>query len=223
MTSKKARLCVVTGASASGKDHLVGQLETQVQECAAEQHIQVGFHVIPSDMFYRDLSAEDRVAAHRGDFNFDDPSAINGDHLVTVVEKFLDLEATEVKLPVYNFTEHRQTGETTIFLNPQDTRRIVIVQGIFAMCFPKLREMCNLSVFLVTDPDVQVMRRISRDTVERGRNIEGVLKQYEKWVKPGYEKWVAPMKDLADLPMQYNETNPVVVEALALQLLYGKK
>ena len=174
-------------------------------------------------MFYSDLSPEDQIHAHHGDFNFDHPDAIDGEKLVEVIEQFFDMDRTEVKIPVYSFSTRRCTGETSVYLNPRDKRRIVIVQGIFPMCFPKLREMCNLSVFLVTDPDVQVMRRIQRDTVERGRNIEGVINQYEKWVKPGFEKFVAPMKDLADLPMQYNETNPVVVETLALQLLFGRK
>lgn len=217
-----SRLCIITGASASGKDHLAGQLRTHVANIAVEHHLNVDYHVVSADMFYKNLTYEQRLLAKKGEFNFDEPSAIDDHQLLDCVIQMMNPGNTEVRIPVYSFSECKRTGEQTVYMNP-GARRVIVVQGIFPLCFPKLVDLCNLSVFLVTDPDVRITRRIQRDTVERGLNVEVVIKQYETWVKPGYEKYVAPMMSIADLPMQYNRTNHVVVEMLALQLLFGQQ
>jgi len=214
------QICIITGPSASGKDHLVCQIETYINENQPKEL--TSYHVICTDMFYKDLSFSERILARKGEFNFDDPNSIDSESLIKTVKMFSNIKCTQAVIPVYNFNEHRRTGETIVYLNPLDKRRIIVIQGIFSMCYPKIRDLCNISIFLDTDPDIQVIRRVTRDTVERGRNIENVIKQYEKWVKPGYESYVKPMKDIADLNIQYNSTNYTIVEMIALKLLYGK-
>ena len=98
-------------------------------------------------------------------------------------------------MPTYDFAVHNRTAETTR-VEPTD---IVIIEGIFALYDDAVRELCDLRLYVETDADVRILRRIERDVIDRGRDLEGVIDQYLSTVKPMHEQFVEPTKTHADL------------------------
>ena len=146
---------------------------------------------IPLDNYYEDLSHlpfEEREAV-----NYDHPSAFEWglvrEHLSSL------LEGSPIEMPTYDFEVHNRTDETTR-IEPTD---IVIVEGIFALYDDAVRELCDLRLYVETDADVRILRRIERDVIDRGRDLEGVIDQYLSTVKPMHEQFVEPTKKHADL------------------------
>lgn len=213
------RVIVITGASSSGKDHLC----QQIKDMESNMINNVDLHIINTDMFYKDLMSENIVLANEGNYNFDEPNAIDEDALRQVVDIVTDVRSNAYMTPIYNFSQHRHVGFIANDLNTKADRRVIIFQGIFALCFQCIIQKCDFSVFLTTSPDVRLMRRIKRDCVERDRSLSSVLNQYEKFVKIGYDTHVEPLRYMADLCMDYTSTNVKVVETLVLQCLFGSK
>lgn len=220
-----ARVALVCGASASGKDHLVALLSDEVGKAKRllPPGACVSFIAVGADDFYKPLTPEQKEQARANEFNFDEPCAIDGDLLVAKVQELSDPSRDFVDLPIYDFSTHsRRTDQVNrIMLNKNDTRRIIVVQGIFVLCYPELRALSSLNVFLQTDGDVVALRRVARDTVERGRDVAGVISQYHRTVKPGFEAHVLPSSRYADLSFPWQQTNHLIAEALSLSLLLG--
>ncbi|QLD91129.1 uridine kinase [Natronomonas salina] len=156
--------------------------------------------VLPLDNYYRDrssLSSEERARV-----NYDHPDAFDW----PLVREHLEaLEAGEaVEMPQYDFERHLRTDET-VHVAPGE---VVVVEGILALYDDAVRERLDLRLYVETDADVRVLRRIERDVEERGRELEGVIEQYLTTVKPMHEQFVRPTKRDADLiiPEGANET-----------------
>jgi uridine kinase len=146
---------------------------------------------IPLDNYYEDLSHlpfEEREAV-----NYDHPSAFEWGLVRDQLSSLLD--GSPVEMPTYDFAVHNRTAETTR-VEPTD---IVIIEGIFALYDDAVRELCDLRLYVETDADVRILRRIERDVIDRGRDLEGVIDQYLSTVKPMHEQFVEPTKTHADL------------------------
>ena len=146
---------------------------------------------IPLDNYYEDLSHlpfEEREAV-----NYDHPSAFEWGLVREQLSSLL--EGSPIEMPTYDFEVHNRTDETTR-IEPTD---IVIVEGIFALYDDAVRELCDLRLYVETDADVRILRRIERDVIDRGRDLEGVIDQYLSTVKPMHEQFVEPTKTHADL------------------------
>jgi uridine kinase len=146
---------------------------------------------IPLDNYYEDLSHlpfEEREAV-----NYDHPSAFEWGLVREQLSSLL--EGSPIEMPTYDFEVHNRTDETTR-IEPTD---IVIVEGIFALYDDAVRELCDLRLYVETDADVRILRRIERDVIDRGRDLEGVIDQYLSTVKPMHEQFVEPTKKHADL------------------------
>ncbi len=146
---------------------------------------------VPLDNYYEDLSHipfEEREAV-----NYDHPSAFEWE----LVREHLSslLGGSAVEMPTYDFEVHNRTDETTR-VEPTD---VVIVEGIFALYDDAVRDLCDLRLYVETDADVRILRRIERDVIERGRDLESVIDQYLSTVKPMHEQFVEPTKKHADL------------------------
>jgi uridine kinase len=156
--------------------------------------------VVPLDNYYEDRSGV--PLEERQEINYDHPDAFDWtlllDHLTALCE------GRAVEMPQYDFTVHNRTGET-IHTEPGD---VVIVEGILALHDEALREMYDVNLYVETDADVRILRRIRRDVLERGRDLDGVIDQYLTTVKPMHEQFVAPTKKEADLiiPEGANDT-----------------
>jgi len=146
---------------------------------------------IPLDNYYEDQSH--LPMAEREAANYDHPDAFEWELVREQVSALLDGES--VDMPTYDFEVHNRTDETVRV----DPTSVLIVEGIFALYDADVRDLCDLRLYVETDADVRILRRIERDVIERGRDLEGVIEQYLSTVKPMHERYVAPTRKHADL------------------------
>jgi len=153
-------------------------------------------------------------------YNFDHPDAIDQDMLVEHLWMLKQQQAIEI--PVYDFSTHSRVG--TQSLAPAD---IVILDGIFILAVARIRKACDLAVFTMEDSDVCLARRLRRDMKERGRTLDSVLLQYERFVKPGFQAFIQPTMSKADviIPRARDNHKAILMLArdLAMQVLKRKK
>ena len=173
----------VAGGSGSGKTTVVSKLLTQLSpETVA---------VLDQDSYYKDhshISEQERAA-----LNFDDPSALDHDLLLTHIQQLR--MGNSIAKPVYCFSTHRRTQEVAAV----EPAAFVIVEGIFALCDARLRSLMDLKLFIDADLDLRFIRRLRRDIVERGRTAESVIEQYLETVRPMYLQHIEPTREFADL------------------------
>ena len=192
----------VAGGTASGKSSVVSEVVRLLS------HERVAS--ITQDCFYRALTPEQHEAAMASDYNFDHPNAFNFDEQLEMLEN-LRHGAARVELPNYDFVTHSRLPTMTAVEAPQ----IVIFEGLFTLYDERLRDFYDLKVFVDADADVRLSRRIRRDIAERGRDLDGVLQQYERFVKPSYEEFVLPTKAHADIIVPRGAENKVAIEIIA--------
>ncbi|MDX1747416.1 MAG: uridine kinase [Halobacteriales archaeon] len=157
---------------------------------------------IPIDNYYEDLSHLDFEA--REDRNYDHPSAFEWDLLEEQLGMLL--EGQPVEMPQYDFGNHNRKPERET-VEPTD---VIIIEGILALHDEALNEMMDLRLYVETDADVRILRRIKRDVIERGRDLEGVIEQYLTTVKPMHEQFIEPTKRNADLIIPEGATSVAV-------------
>lgn len=228
----------ISGASCSGKTHFKEEVYNSLLDIIKTKknfNGKCSIEILSTDWFYTSLHGEDLEKAEKDEFDFDNPNAIDGDAFINTLRLYLDKNATLIKVPVYNFATRKTDSYKDIILNPSDTLRIIIVEGIFALCFPKINELYDFKIFIETDADTRMSRRIRRDLEKkfsenlensekgtdsnRGRSLESILNQYERFVKPGYINHIEPVQKYADLVVPYNHTNEKVVKMTAMYCL----
>ncbi|WP_277552910.1 uridine kinase [Halobaculum limi] len=163
---------------------------------------------IPLDNYYRDLSHLD--LGEREEVNYDHPEAFEWDLLRDHLETLLS--GGTVEMPQYDFEIHNRKDET-LTVEPTD---VIVVEGILALYDERINEMLDLRLYVETDADVRILRRIERDVVDRGRGLEGVIDQYLSTVKPMHEQFIEPTKKHADLII------PEGANSMAVRLLEEK-
>lgn len=195
-TSAAPLIIGVAGGSGSGK--------TTIAEAIAGKVGPDRSVLIQQDAYYRDLSQ--LPASERARVNFDHPDSLETE---LFVEHLRELRSGHpVKRPVYDFAHHVRTGEFEII----EPRPVLIVEGILVLVEPDLRDLMDVRIFVDTDGDLRLARRLERDVAERGRSVKSVLDQYLKTVRPMHLQFVEPSKRYADvvIPEGYN-TNAVGV------------
>lgn len=188
----------ISGGSGSGKTTVVNHILN------ALQHDEVD--VIYQDSYYKDLSHlsyEEREAV-----NFDHPNSIDFELLVEHL-KILK-SGKSIEQPIYSFKQHNRTGET-ITTRP---RKVMIVEGILVLNNPELRKMLDIKIFVETDSDERLIRRLKRDISERGRDLEEVLSRYQSTLKPMHLQFIEPTKKYADIIIPNNQYNNVAIEVI---------
>lgn len=164
---------------------------------------------ISQDNYYKDHSY--LSMAERGAINYDHPLAFDNDLLIEHLNCLKTGQAAFA--PVYDFTIHARSTEKTVELAPNN---IVILEGLHVLSDEKLREQLNIKVFVDTDPDVRILRRVLRDIEERGRTIRSIHTQYLTTVKPMHEAFIEPSKKYADLIIPEGGQNQVGIELLSV-------
>ena len=161
---------------------------------------------IPLDNYYRDLSH--LALEEREEVNYDHPDAFEWELLREHLETLLSGQSVE--MPQYDFELHNRKDET-VTVDPTD---VVVVEGILALYDEEVNRMLDLRLYVETDADVRILRRIERDVIERGRELEGVIDQYLSTVKPMHEQFIEPTKKHADLiiPEGANSTAVTLLE-----------
>lgn len=186
----------IAGGTGSGKTTVVNTIIDELQHS--------GVSVISQDSYYRDtshLSYEERTK-----INFDHPQSIDFDLLVEHLKALKS--GHSIPQPVYSFTEHNRTGET-ITTKPKE---VMIVEGILLFTNPELRDLLDIKVFVHTDSDERLIRRLKRDIKDRGRDLDEVLDRYQNTLKPMHQQFIEPSKEFADIIIPYNRYNTVAVE-----------
>jgi len=163
---------------------------------------------IPLDNYYEELSH--LPIDERESVNYDHPSAFEWDLLYDHLETLL--MGQSIEMPQYDFEVHNRTDER-VTVEPTD---VIVLEGILALYDERIREMLDLRVYVMTDADVRILRRIERDVVDRGRDLEGVIEQYLETVKPMHERFVAPTRKNADVII------PEGANRMAVDLLIDK-
>ncbi len=198
----------IAGASGSGKT-------TIARKIARELHSDA--ELVNHDAYYKDfehLSFEERAK-----LNFDHPDSLDTELMIEHLKLLKNGQSFEK--PLYDFSCHRRKEET-ITVNPLS---VIIVEGILIFTDAKLRDLFDIKIFVDTDLDLCLIRRIERDVKERGRTLDGVLEQYQKTVKPMYHEFVESSKRYADIIIPEGGFNDVANQAIitrAKSMISGK-
>ncbi|KAJ5739955.1 Uridine kinase, partial [Penicillium manginii] len=149
--------------------------------------------ILSLDSFYKSLSPEEHRQAHANQYDFDCPDAFDFDVLVDTLK---DLKkGKKAHIPVYSFAEHQRQPQTTTLYSP----RVIVFDGILALHDPRIVDLLDVKIFVEADMDVCLGRRILRDVRDRGRDIEGIIKQWFAFVKPSYTKYVDAQRQVSDI------------------------
>ena len=187
----------IAGGTGSGKS-------TMIQKIKEEFHDNIT--ILSHDFYYKrhdQLTYEERTK-----LNYDHPDAIETDLMIEHVRQLRQWKTVE--RPVYDFTIHNRVDET-VEVYPA---KVVVVEGILIFENQELRDLCDIKVFIDTDADVRILRRILRDVSERGRTLDSVITQYLTTVKPMHEQFVEPSKKYADIIVPEGGYNRVALEML---------
>lgn len=150
--------------------------------------------LIKQDSFYRDLSPDQLIQAKKGSFNFDHPDAVDDRKILKALKDILD--GLPVELPIHDYQDNRPKPNEFYRVESAD---VVLFEGVLIFYFPQVRDMFHMKLFVDTDSDTRLSRRVMRDVNERGRPLENVLNQYDQFVKPAFEEFCQPTKKYADM------------------------
>ena len=188
----------VAGGTGSGKSTLVRKL----QEAFAEKDVVTLSH----DFYYKPHN--DILLEERRKLNYDHPQSFDTDMMVMHVEMLKN--GIPLERPVYSFVDHTRLQQTI----PVVPAKVLIVEGILIFDSKALRDLMDIKVFVDTDADLRLARRILRDVAERGRTMESVINQYIGTVKPMHEEFVEPSKKYADVIIPEGGFNSVAISLL---------
>lgn len=186
----------IAGGTGSGKTTVVNQIMHQLPADEVA--------IISQDSYYR--QNDNMTYEERTKINFDHPNSIDFELLVSHLDALRRGEIIEQ--PVYSFVTHNRTKDV-IKTHP---RKVMIVEGILVFTNKELRNLFDIKIFVHADSDERLIRRIRRDIVERGRDVEEVLDRYQKTLKPMHEQFIEPTKNYADIIIPNDRYNTVAVD-----------
>ena len=185
----------IAGGSGSGKTTLMNNIVERFKD---------NITVLSHDSYYR--RHDDMTYEERCKLNYDEPAALETDLMVRHLDQLRRGEA--IDCPVYDFTVHNRSDETTRI----EPRKVIFVEGILIFDKRELRDLMDIRIFVDTDADIRLCRRVKRDVNKRGRSLESVLTQYQETVKPMYEKYVEPSKKYAHILVPEGGKNTIAQE-----------
>ncbi|KAM7410602.1 hypothetical protein PAMA_001843 [Pampus argenteus] len=171
-------------------------------------HHQRQVAILSQDSFYRVLTPEQKAKALKGQFNFDHPDAFDNDLIIATLWDIK--EGKTVQIPVYDFVTHSRKEET-VTVYPAD---VVLFEGILMFYAQDIRDLFQMKLFVDTDADTRLSRRVLRDISERGRDLESILAQYITFVKPAFEEFCLPTKKYADVIIPRGANNLVAINLI---------
>ena len=194
---EKVLVIGIAGGSGSGKTTLMKRLVEQFGDDVT---------VVSHDNYYR--RHDELTYEERSQINYDEPAALETDLMAYHLDCLRQGQA--IDCPVYDYAAHNRSDET-IRIEP---RKVIIVEGIMIFENEALRNLMDIRIFVDTDADVRLCRRIKRDVNKRGRTLESVLTQYQETVKPMHEQYVEPSKKYANLVVPEGGKNVVALEMI---------
>ncbi|MCX5801899.1 MAG: uridine kinase [Candidatus Eisenbacteria bacterium] len=192
----------IAGGSGSGKTLVADTIDKELGSDKVT--------IIKQDSYYKDLSH--LPYEERSKQNFDHPDAFDMLLLRDHLERLL--RGDEIERPIYDFTQHRRSLQK----EKMGPHLVIVLEGILILDDSELRRMMDIKVFIDTDPDVRLIRRLRRDLNERGRKIESIIDQYEKSVRPMHLQFVEPSKRYADIIITEGGHNIVAIDLLKTKI-----
>ncbi|MCG3399050.1 uridine kinase [Staphylococcus massiliensis] len=192
----------IAGGSGSGKTTVTNEIMKNLE----------GYSValLAQDYYYKDqshLTFDERLKT-----NYDHPFAFDNELLIENLESLKNGESVEV--PTYDYTEHTRSDKT-VYFEPKD---VIIVEGIFALENKALRDMMDVKIYVDTDADIRILRRLIRDTKERGRTMDSVINQYLNVVRPMHIQFIEPTKRYADIIIPEGGSNKVAIDIMTTKI-----
>ncbi|OTN88281.1 MULTISPECIES: uridine kinase [Enterococcus] len=192
----------VTGGSGSGK--------TSVSRAIFNHFPNHSIMMLEQDSYYKDqshLSFEERLAT-----NYDHPFAFDTDLLIEHLQQLINYQTIEK--PVYDYVAHTRSSDIII----QEPKEVIILEGILILEDSRLRELMDIKLYVDTDDDIRIIRRIKRDMEERGRTLDSVIEQYLTVVKPMYHQFIEPTKRYADVIVPEGGENHVAIDLITTKV-----
>lgn len=192
----------ITGGTGSGKSTVANEIyESFKDDCIA---------IIEQDSYYKDqsnLTFEDRIK-----INYDHPNAFDTELLLEHLKGLSN--GNSINKPIYDFKEHNRKKQTV----KVEAKDIIIVEGIMILQDVELRNLLDIKIYVDTDDDVRIIRRILRDIKERGRTIDSVVNQYLNVVKPMHSQFIEPTKKYADIIIPEGGQNKVAIDIMVSKI-----
>lgn len=202
MSQKDSLVIGIAGGSCSGK--------TSVTKAIYEVFQKDSVVVIEQDYYYKDqshMTMEERLKT-----NYDHPLAFDNDLLIEHIQQLMDGNAIEK--PIYDYVHHTRSNEV-IHVEPKN---VIIIEGILVLEDKRLRDLMDIKVFVDTDADLRIIRRLARDIKERGRTIDSVIAQYLQAVRPMHNLFIEPTKRYADIIIPEGGENEVAIDLLVTKI-----
>lgn len=192
----------IAGGSGSGKTTLAGRLA---------EYFGDRLSLLRHDDYYK--SRSDLTLAERAALNYDHPDAFDNALLVKHMDELR--AGHDVACPMYNYAQHDRSDETRLVRSAE----VIVIEGILIFDNPEILERLDIKIFVDTDADVRIVRRIKRDVDERGRDLDSVISQYLATVKPMHEAFVEPSKRYADIIVPEGGMNHVAFDMITHRIL----
>jgi len=199
MTSRRKPIIIgVCGGSGSGK--------TSVSRAICQNFPEHAIAMIEHDSYYKNQSH--LVFEERLKTNYDHPLAFDTELLVEHLKQLINYQAIDI--PVYDYVNHTRSDE----VKHQKPQEVIILEGILILEDERLRDLMDIKIFVDTDDDVRIIRRIRRDMIERGRTLDSIIAQYMNAVKPAYHQFIEPTKRYADVIIPEGAENTVAIDLI---------
>ncbi|XP_063974205.1 uridine-cytidine kinase isoform X1 [Diachasmimorpha longicaudata] len=198
----------VSGGTASGKSTVCKRIMEKLGQVDMD-HQERQVVCISQDSFYRDLTPAEKLRAEKGQYNFDHPDAFDNDLILQTLQDIL--AGIKCEIPAYDYRTNSLIKDQITTIYPAD---VVLFEGILVFYFPKIRDLFHMKLFVDTDSDTRLARRVPRDIKERGRDLDYVLNQYMNFVKPAFEEFCLPTKKFADVIIPRGADNTVAIDLI---------
>lgn len=201
--NKKPIFIGINGGTGSGKSTVVKTIIDTIPS--------TNLAVIEQDAYYKDqshLPMEERVKT-----NYDHPFSFDNDLLITHLESLMS--GVAIDKPIYDFEKHTRNLEEVVRVEP---REIIVVEGILIFEDERIRDLLDIKIYVDTDADIRILRRIQRDITERGRTVDSVINQYLTTVRPAHLQFIEPCKRYADLIIPEGGFNTVAIDLVVSKI-----
>jgi uridine kinase len=199
---KNPILIGIAGGTGSGKSTITKEIFKSIKDN--------NIAIIEQDSYYKDqsnISYDERVKT-----NYDHPDAFDNELMISHLKDLLD--GKSINKPIYDFENHNRKKET-ILVEPKE---IIILEGILILFEEDVRDLLEIKIFVDTDSDVRVIRRILRDIKDRGRTLDSVILQYMGTVRPAHQQFVEPTKRYADIIIPEGGYNKVAIDIIVAKI-----
>jgi len=191
----------IAGGTGSGKSTIADAIQHEIKD---------NITILTQDSYY--ISFNNLTSSERDKINFDHPNTFDNKLMFEHLEALK--QRVPVQMPVYDFASHLRTNKT-VQLKPS---KIIIVEGILIYENKKLRDMMDIKIFVDTDPDIRILRRIKRDMIERGRTLESIIEQYRTTVRPMHIEFVEPSKKYSDIIIPEGGSNKIGIDMIVSKI-----